>query len=136
MASTLQKLIRRSQPTRIVAALHSSPSSNPSVPLIFGEPRHIEVKQEPQLTTNLSSFLVEHIKDDSRPFPFRKIYPSFSLGFFLNPISVYGSVSSEAEDAVQDDSGNVWADSVKKKRKRKMNKHKYKKLRKHLRRQT
>ncbi|KAF3444536.1 hypothetical protein FNV43_RR14228 [Rhamnella rubrinervis] len=132
MASKLQMLIRRSQPTRIVAALHSSPSSNPSVPLIFGQPHHIEVNPEPQLITNLSSFLVGHKKGEFRPSPFRQIYPSFRL----NPISIYGSVSSEAEDLVQDDSGKVWADSVKKKRKRKMNKHKYKKLRKRLRRQT
>lgn len=134
MAATLQKLIRRSQPTRIIAALHTSPSPNPSMSSIFGRPHHIEGKPEPHLCTNLSSFLNEHKNDDFSPSQLRKIYPSFPLGFCLNPIPVCGSISSEAEE--DDDSGKVWADSVKKKRKRKMNRHKYKKLRKHLRRLT
>lgn len=64
-------------------------------------------------------------------------YPSFSFGLFLNPVSLNVSITSEEVDnVVAEESQMIWADSVKKKRKRKMNKHKLKKLRKRLRRKT
>lgn len=47
-----------------------------------------------------------------------------------------GFCSPEAKVAELDDSSTMWADSVKKKRKKKMNKHKYQKLRKRMRRQS
>ncbi|KAK9090270.1 hypothetical protein Sjap_023447 [Stephania japonica] len=61
------------------------------------------------------------------------IYPNFPFGYCLNPIISIGS--DPFEEIVDggygsDVAGTVWADSVKKKRKRKMNKHKYRKLRK------
>ncbi|CAN4079178.1 unnamed protein product [Withania somnifera] len=62
-------------------------------------------------------------------------YPSFSFGLFLNPVSQMGLIKSENDEDI-DDSLKIWADSVKKKRKKKMNKHKLKKLRKCLRRKT
>ncbi|CAI9763163.1 unnamed protein product [Fraxinus pennsylvanica] len=90
------------------------------------------------------------------------VYPSFSFGFFLDPVPLTGSIGSGisdfvlddfrtkwsdpdsligsirpgVDDIVLDDSRTIWADSVKKKRKRKMNKHKLRKLRKRLRRKT
>ncbi|KAL3376562.1 hypothetical protein AABB24_003146 [Solanum stoloniferum] len=63
-------------------------------------------------------------------------YPSFSFGHFLNPVSPNGFISPVEDIVVDDDSRKIWADSVKKKRKKKMNKHKLKKLRKRLRRKT
>ncbi|CAA3005403.1 Hypothetical predicted protein [Olea europaea subsp. europaea] len=90
------------------------------------------------------------------------VYPGFSFGFFLNsvsstvtigssinefvlddyrttwsdPDSLIGSIRPGEDGIVLDDSRAIWADSVKKKRKRKMNKHKLRKLRKRLRRKT
>lgn len=68
-------------------------------------------------------------------------YPNFPFGYCLNPFSM--NMSYELKATVGDSTGNdtddartVWADSVKKKRKKKMNKHKYKKLRKRLRRKA
>ncbi|KAJ0104663.1 hypothetical protein Patl1_18192 [Pistacia atlantica] len=69
-----------------------------------------------------------------------QFFPSFPFGYCLNPISSCGFDQLkviEAEKEVEtDDARTIWADSVKKKRKKKMNKHKYKKLRKRLRRKT
>ncbi|GMP92722.1 hypothetical protein CsSME_00042825 [Camellia sinensis var. sinensis] len=48
------------------------------------------------------------------------IFPSFPFGFSLNPISSTGFVPFVASDTPM----MIWADSVKKKRKREMNKHK------------
>ncbi|XP_022869813.1 uncharacterized protein LOC111389162 [Olea europaea var. sylvestris] len=61
-------------------------------------------------------------------------YPSFSFGFFLHPVfSSIGSIRSEPDDETVSESPlTIWADSVKKKRKRKMNRHKLRKLRKSL----
>lgn len=67
------------------------------------------------------------------------IFPSFTFGYCLNPISPIGSGQlrlCEAGEVESDDARTIWADSVKKKRKRKMNKHKLRKLRKSLRRKT
>lgn len=63
---------------------------------------------------------------------FGACYPSFPFADHLDPVSEGG------QDALGFGDGDltVWADSVKKKRKKKMNKHKYRKLRKRLRRQT
>ena len=129
MASTLQKLLRKSPATRIVAALQNPQAPNPTSPLIFHQPHLIEPKPGSPFLGSPKAEILTH-------FQFSQIYPSFPFGFFLNPIYSTGSVPSEAEDAALDDSRTVWADSVKKKRKRKMNKHKYQKLRRRLRRQT
>lgn len=66
----------------------------------------------------------------------RQFYPSFSTGLFLSPISFNGFIEHDVSDELSGDSPTIWADSVKKKRKRKMNKHKLRKLRKRLRRKT
>ncbi|KAL4570145.1 hypothetical protein LXL04_025796 [Taraxacum kok-saghyz] len=65
-------------------------------------------------------------------------YPSFSIGHFLNPISVTGFPDYKPKedpelDGTSSSTEMIWADSVKKKRKKKMNKHKLKKLKKRLR---
>ncbi|KAK9104292.1 hypothetical protein Scep_021136 [Stephania cephalantha] len=64
------------------------------------------------------------------------IYPNFPFGYCLNPIISTGSDPFEeivGGGSGSDEAGTIWADSVKKKRKKKMNKHKYRKLRKRLR---
>ncbi|KAL6174968.1 hypothetical protein ACLB2K_051612 [Fragaria x ananassa] len=63
-------------------------------------------------------------------------FPSFPFGFCLNPIAQIGSRRLGDGVGSDDEAGTIWADSVKKKRKRKMNKHKLRKLRKSLRRKT
>ncbi|CAI9758558.1 unnamed protein product [Fraxinus pennsylvanica] len=73
---------------------------------------------------------------DSRLYPSisSHFYPSFSFGCFLHPVSSsIGSIRSEPdEETVAESTLTIWADSVKKKRKRKMNRHKLRKLRKNL----
>lgn len=61
------------------------------------------------------------------------VFPSFSFELFLNPKLSSGLHHVEALKGDHDDSRIIWADSVKKKRKRKMNKHKLRKLRKRVR---
>ncbi|ESQ45728.1 hypothetical protein EUTSA_v10010898mg [Eutrema salsugineum] len=67
-------------------------------------------------------------------------YPSFPIGYGFNPtlipdLGLIETVSSLA-DAVMEEKDEkeavIYADSVKKKRKKKMNKHKYRKLRKRM----
>ncbi|KAL5209982.1 hypothetical protein ABZP36_005605 [Zizania latifolia] len=65
----------------------------------------------------------------------RDLLSSFHPGFQTYP-SLDPSVAAEEEADGDEGGAEVWADSVKKKRKRKMNKHKLRKLRKRLRRQT
>lgn len=64
-----------------------------------------------------------------------QFYPSFSFQYFLNPVSPSGFCQSQSleQNLESEESRTMWADSVKKKRKRKMNKHKLRKLRKRLR---
>ncbi|GFP94098.1 hypothetical protein PHJA_001554200 [Phtheirospermum japonicum] len=65
------------------------------------------------------------------------IYPTFPFGFFLDPISPTQLIRSEPHaETTPDESVIIRADSVKKKRKKKMNKHKLRKLRKRLRKKT
>ncbi|KAK4272138.1 hypothetical protein QN277_020729 [Acacia crassicarpa] len=131
MASALPKLLTRSSVTRIVSAfrLHNpyaptlleSLTSRPS-PVVginpeFQQPASLSPGQEhPDLSTI--------------------IFPSFPFGFPVNLVSSNVCCSTESVDEGMDDSQTMWADSVKKKRKKKMNKHKYQKLRKRMRRQN
>ncbi|KAI3787265.1 hypothetical protein L1987_41613 [Smallanthus sonchifolius] len=89
-----------------------------------------------QLQPNTQNPPPESSSDDkSTHFNRSHIYPSFSFGYFLNPISSTGFPDSKDLELDGSGSGNgmMWADSVKKKRKKKMNKHKLKKLKKRLR---
>lgn len=136
MASTIQKLIRKSQPTSLFTALYRKPVINSNVPVSLHQPHYNDIKLNPHLGNDpiQSPFLGQPRTENL--FPFSHIYPSFPFGYRLDPLPLSGSIPSEAEDVLLDDSTELWADSVKKKRKRRMNKHKYKKLRKRLRRQT
>ncbi|VFQ73517.1 unnamed protein product [Cuscuta campestris] len=132
MASFLGKVLRnRSQPaTRFITLLNKSQTQIPSAPppTIGSEtaqnPIFLKPKREDDSNTNASSLL----------------YPTFSFDYFLNPVPISQSgfifPSEDAGVASRRESPEIWADSVKKKRKKKMNKHKLKKLRKRLRRKT
>ena len=77
--------------------------------------------------------------DDPKSPQHFQFYPSFPFGYCLNPISPseFDQLKAiEAKEVESEDARTIWADSVKKKRKKKMNKHKYKKLRKRISRQT
>ena len=130
MASILQKLIRKSPPTRTIAALGSQTSQNLSLPYILHQPLDIDRKPDGHCDSNLNSV------STSNPSQFSLFFPSFPFGLCLQQIPSTGSIRFEPDYVEEDDCRKLWADSVKKKRKRKMNKHKYKKLRKRLRRQT
>ncbi|KAG4926799.1 hypothetical protein JHK85_053285 [Glycine max] len=119
MASTLQKLLRKPLPLppfRFITALNPPQPQN----------------QNPVLTLTLNP------PQQCHPQPFDDsptvIFPSFPFGFSPKPVFESGFRGAAEEE--EDSSGTLWADSVKKKRKKKMNKHKYQKLRKRMRRQT
>ncbi|KAH9791087.1 DUF1713 domain-containing protein [Citrus sinensis] len=136
MASCLQKLLKKPPPTRLIFSLHTQQSSNLTAPpLLLNHQAHIDTVPDHH-HHRLDSF--PPTKENLTNFTSSFFYPSFPFGFFLDPILSTGSILSEPDDVVSDDvlETVVWADSVKKKRKKKMNKHKYKKLRKRLRRQT
>lgn len=134
MASILRKALRnefQSATTRIITNL------NKSEPAILNS-----TLQPPNLAhpccnrRNQIPFCLQGETENSNPNNVSSgsvVYPSFSFGLFLNPISQIGLINSDNDEG---NSLKIWADSVKKKRKKKMNKHKLKKLRKHLRRKT
>ncbi|CAA6664121.1 unnamed protein product [Spirodela intermedia] len=66
------------------------------------------------------------------------IFPTFLHVQHLEPIHQHCGVDGDGEcdEGSAVDDRTLWADSVKKKRKRKMNKHKLRKLRRQLRRKT
>ncbi|KAJ4841393.1 hypothetical protein Tsubulata_033428 [Turnera subulata] len=131
--STLHKLFKNSpSPARILASLHNPllHPQNPTPPSILQH--YLDRKPGETNPTNASPFLGSFKADNARqldPWMFYSISP---VGSFLSPVLSTGSVEGGADN----DQPGMWADSVKKKRKRKMNKHKYRKLRKRLRRQT
>ncbi|KAJ4729350.1 DUF1713 domain protein [Melia azedarach] len=135
MASCFQKLLQRSPPTRLIFSLHPQQSPNLTTPSLLLSSQTLLDIQPDQHLHNFDS--VPQTTQNFTRFNSSIFYPSFLFGFPLDPILSTGSIHSEADDGVSDDGSRmVWADSVKKKRKKKMNKHKYKKLRKRLRRQT
>ncbi|RZB59904.1 hypothetical protein D0Y65_042910 [Glycine soja] len=107
-------LLRNSPATRIIASFHGS-QVEPLAQRRF--PLAVEVQQRPIFQPSPVTEPLGSPHSDV-------IFPSFALGFSPNPVS-------EGDD----ESRALWADSVKKKRKRKMNEHQYKKLRKRMRRQ-
>ncbi|OIW06429.1 hypothetical protein TanjilG_05200 [Lupinus angustifolius] len=125
MASALQKLVRKlpSTPTRFITSLHpSSQPPNPFNPIIHLHPE--------------SHSLIPPTETPDQSNASTIIFPSFPFGFSSKPIFDSGFCSPEVKEEGLEDSRTIWADSVKKKRKKKMNKHKYQKLRKRMRRQT
>ncbi|XAR58241.1 hypothetical protein NMG60_11026656 [Bertholletia excelsa] len=122
MASLLQRLLRRQSANSIISAFSKSrPTLIPPVVTHFHQWPHLgETKQ----------FCPNSRVTDSIPPHSTPIFPSFPFGLFLNPISSFG-LPSDTDGEGQ----TIWADSVKRKRKKKMNKHKYRKLRKRLQKQ-
>lgn len=129
MTFIFQKVLRNQPATRIIANF-SKPILTPFLNNLTetGLPNHNTINPFP--------FPGLPKTENTNPSQSLQFYPSFPFGAFLNPISSTGFVHSEGEDVVWVDSRTIWADSVKKKRKKKMNKHKLKKLRKRLRRKS
>lgn len=111
-ASFLQKLLKKplpSPPLRILTSLIKTQSRSPPISPF------VHQNSEPSPNPN------------PNPIP---IYPSFPHCFALKPIYLHDLDQSDGEVGFDGgDGAEVWADSVKKKRKRKMNKHKLRKLR-------
>ncbi|KAF8378184.1 hypothetical protein HHK36_029521 [Tetracentron sinense] len=137
MAGVLNKLLRKSSSLRIITSFNNSQPPTLAASLFLSQ--QLLSKSKPDDSSNLNPLLGSLNKEKisfSHPL---QIYSCFPFGYCLNPISPTGfdqSRSEEAQDMGSGESQTVWADSVKKKRKKKMNKHKYNKLRKRLRRQT
>ncbi|KAK3026071.1 hypothetical protein RJ639_042563 [Escallonia herrerae] len=129
MAGALHKLLTRTSHQRIITSFaHENPFKFITSPPIFHQPHTLNSSPKP--TSDSSPTMEKGTAFDKFP-----IYPSFSFGNFLDPVSLSGlckSTSVAGDEAAKSD-GMVWADSVKKKRKKKMNKHKLNKLRKRLR---
>ncbi|XP_039063321.1 uncharacterized protein LOC120208015 [Hibiscus syriacus] len=138
MANLMHKLFKNKSTQRLIVSLKSQQLPTVSPSLI---PHHVSLTK-PDSFNDPSFFLnPKPIKDGIFTQPL-KFYPNFPFGYLLNPIGSIGFdpfMAMEIEEGTmetEDDAGKLWADSVKKKRKKKMNKHKYKKLRKRLRRKT
>ncbi|KAG8062048.1 hypothetical protein GUJ93_ZPchr0003g16874 [Zizania palustris] len=114
---------------RLLLRLRKPPQPPLPIPLL----PHIPY-QTPQAPAT-APHLEDPIPSQARAPNLRDLLSSFHPG-----LQIYPSLDPrwEEEDVVDGDGegAEVWADSVKKKRKRKMNKHKLRKLRKRLRRQT
>ncbi|GAB2269742.1 hypothetical protein Dimus_004663 [Dionaea muscipula] len=139
MGSLINRILNKAPPFPIISHLNS-PKSPKLVPLIppdqsISTLNEVDNSRAPVRLWNPTSI------NASKPTDSLPVFPNFSYGHFLNPIYSTGFCRSEMENeeevkGVQSDETTIWADSVKKKRKRKMNQHKYKKLRKLLRRKT
>ncbi|CAJ2629515.1 unnamed protein product [Trifolium pratense] len=126
MTSLLQKLMKRQPSSRLITAFHPLHTPNPIVPLN----QELNLPNEPLPT---SPILTHQFAGSSST---TLIFPSFPFGFASKPVFENGFLSNVSEDTDLEDARTLWADSTKKKRKKKMNKHKYQKLRKRMRRQT
>ncbi|GLU11369.1 hypothetical protein SLE2022_281220 [Rubroshorea leprosula] len=139
MVTCLRKLLRKSPPTKAISALRNPQALNPTpLPILQPQIHCSEPRANHGQTSYYLPLLLGTFKaDDLTPSTHSQssvFYPGF--GLISDPISLPGSIRSEPDDDVSGGSGTIWADSVKKKRKKKMNKHKYNKLRKRLRRKT
>jgi hypothetical protein len=134
MATIIHKLISKTTPTtpslRIITSTLKTPQLSDPNYLTAATTSHLPSTKKSDFSKNPIPLLNPIPTQDVKPLQF--YYPSFPFGFCLNPISAtgFGQVKAMEEDV--DDSRTLWADSVKKKRKKKMNKHKYQKLRKRL----
>ncbi|WOK96590.1 hypothetical protein Cni_G05297 [Canna indica] len=134
MGSVLRNVLKRTPP------LPLPPPPPPRSFLASLDKPHLsdpEPASFPLLNPVQRSRLLPNVSSDKAPPPSLRaslqVFPTFPLSFVDYPI---GSSVVDRSDGSSDDRTTVWADSVKKKRKRKMNKHKYRKLRKRLRRKT
>uniref|UniRef100_A0A2P2PKJ7 Small ribosomal subunit protein mS38 n=1 Tax=Rhizophora mucronata TaxID=61149 RepID=A0A2P2PKJ7_RHIMU len=133
MANPILNLVKRSaQPTpsvRIISTAFKSLQLPPPVPISNPPKSDSIIYPIPLLNPTIA--------DRAGPVrPFEIYYPNFPFGYSLNPIDAAGFDQAEEDIEVGDAGTTLWADSVKKKRKKKMNKHKYQKLRKRLRRKS
>ncbi|KDP31002.1 hypothetical protein JCGZ_11378 [Jatropha curcas] len=136
MASLINQVARKATPSlRTIAASIKTP--------LLCNPAHTNessfINNSIPLWDSASTVKNPIVQNPTKPFQF--YYPSFPFGYCLKPISITGSnqldaIGADFAENDTDDAKTVWADSVKKKRKKKMNKHKYKKLRKRLRRKA
>lgn len=137
MASLIHKITRNSASSlRLLSSTINNPPlllRNPASPLF---PQTLVDSANPDPTPHVLGLSGRDNPNSSQSMVF---FPSFPFGYRFNPIAStefenFGE--AETRDIEFDDAGKLWADSVKKKRKRKMNKHKYQKLRKRLRRKA
>ncbi|CAI9111156.1 OLC1v1011307C1 [Oldenlandia corymbosa var. corymbosa] len=137
-SSIVHKLLRtQSQSTaaRIIPFINKSflgppPLTSPAPESSASTTHHLPISQ-----TSGLQFPVLPSPENGDPTPIQclnsKYFPCFSFEFFLNPNPSIGLVDKiDMDGAVSSETPTIWADSVKKKRKRKMNKHKLRKLRK------
>ncbi|KAL8193547.1 hypothetical protein R6Q57_026682 [Mikania cordata] len=133
MASFLQRIVRKQSPTtNLISNINKR---------ILSSPDHLlDPKPDPPVATIPFFNNTPKTTDESNHRHHSTLcYPSFSFETFLSSFSQIEYIQSVvAEEGIgsNDDERGIWADSVKKKRKKKMNKHKLKKLRKRLRRKT
>lgn len=125
-SSTLQKLLRNQSRPASTIFTHFRQSLSPSPPLPLTQIPKLHDPRPDQPETD--HFKPKHSLS-------AQVYPSFSFEFFLNPVAPCPFIRPES-DGEADEQNVIRADSVKKKRKKKMNKHKLKKLRKRMRRKT
>ncbi|XVF11639.1 hypothetical protein REPUB_Repub08aG0044700 [Reevesia pubescens] len=148
MANLMHKLFKNKSTQRFIASLKTPQHQHQQLPnvspsLVPQETHHFSLTK-PEFLTNPIFFLNPNSLENGKSTEPLRLYPNFPFGYLLNHISSTGfdplevmEVEEGAAEIEDDDAaGKVWADSVKKKRKKKMNKHKYKKLRKRLRRKT
>lgn len=137
MASLVHRFAKKRASLSIGAALRTHLLDKP-VPSLFSQQSHPGTLK-PELTENPISLVGTTFGEKVEPSKSLHIFPNFPFGYCLKPVSATWIDQlgvRESEEVESDDARTVWADSVKKKRKRKMNKHKYKKLRKKLRRKA
>jgi len=138
MARLLRELLRRPSSNRFIATLTHQNPSELSPPLYLHQQilDHTKFDHGGGLNPSNNGLIGA---EEVAHFNKLQIYPSFSFGFFLDPVMQSGLAPSQLVRLGRGEAEHpdmIWADSVKKKRKKKMNKHKYKKLRKRLRRKT
>uniref|UniRef100_A0A1J3E2S9 Small ribosomal subunit protein mS38 n=1 Tax=Noccaea caerulescens TaxID=107243 RepID=A0A1J3E2S9_NOCCA len=122
MANLVQRFLRNQSCLRAIPRLNPNLTTNQK-PCISNV-ESVSVESDPVPLTNP----VITVADNSLHF-----YPSFPIGYGFNPIVIHDSGLIETVAEEKDEKETViYADSVKKKRKKKMNKHKYRKLKKEM----
>ncbi|XP_030439716.2 LOW QUALITY PROTEIN: uncharacterized protein LOC115661624 [Syzygium oleosum] len=136
MSALIQKLARTAAPSSLKLFRQSglNPRFHPAPALV--PRRTVPGSPGPERSRDSSRVPGQGAHENAKSSRIPQLYPAFPFGSCANPDPVSSAALDGAEHAGGDDPWRVWADSVKKKRKRKMNKRKYKKLRKRLRRKA
>ncbi|KAI3995895.1 hypothetical protein MKX01_017092 [Papaver californicum] len=135
MAAFLHKLLKKNSQIKTITTNLKTPfQSNLSTPIF--QSHLIDCKPNTESVNDLKIPILFSPNNENALSRSQLFYPSFPFGCFLNPNFITQIKMNDEVEEVREDEKTVWADSVKKKRKKKMNKHKLKKLRKRLRRQT